>query len=271
MTEFHDLSEIALNSEGQSWGNLGYWKEETEYSAACAALARLLGDAAQLNSQSVIMDAGFGCGDQLLIWLDHYHVAGVRGVNNSRTQTTFARQQLTKTGHGRVAENLREGDVNDPAQWDFGDLAPPVNRILALDCAYHFPDRDRFWQQAASSLQPGGRVGVTDLMLSDEHYPRGLKAIVLKAMLKASRIPPGNMTDQNTYIRKMEEAGLEQVELHDISADVLPAFGRWWQNYRPSTRLSWPSRLKYEITARFLDWAWRKNLLRYQVVTAVRS
>ncbi|MEL6875501.1 MAG: class I SAM-dependent methyltransferase, partial [Pseudomonadota bacterium] len=270
VTEFHDLAEIALNSNGEAWGNLGYWKEETEYSAACAALARLLGDAVQLDTESVIMDAGFGCGDQLLMWLDHYHIAGLYGVNNSHSQTAFARQRLTETGHGQIADQLHEGDVNDPAHWDFGTGTPSVNRVIALDCAYHFPDRERFWQQTARALQPGGRVGVTDLILTDHYHQGGVGSLVLRAMLKASRIPSQNMIGEKEYIRSMEQAGLEQIELQDISSDVLPAFGKWWQTYQRTARLPWSGRLKYGITARFLDWAWRKNLLRYQLVTAVR-
>ncbi|MEO0439293.1 MAG: class I SAM-dependent methyltransferase [Pseudomonadota bacterium] len=270
MPEFHDLAEIALNSDGEAWGNLGYWKEEKEYSAAGAALARLLGDAVQLDTESVIMDAGFGCGDQLLLWLDHYHIAGLHGVNNSHSQTAFARQRLTEAGHGRFAEQLHEGDVNEPAHWDFGTGAPAVNRVIALDCAYHFPDRGRFWQQAARALQPGGRVGVTDLILSDRYHQGGFGSLGLTAMLKASRIPSENMIGEKEYIQKMQGAGLEQVELRDISSDVLPAFGQWWRAFRPSARLPWSGRLKYEITARFLGWAWRNNLLRYQLVTAVR-
>ncbi|MEM8917599.1 MAG: class I SAM-dependent methyltransferase [Pseudomonadota bacterium] len=270
MSEFHDLAEIALNKDGQAWGNLGYWKEETEYSAACAALARLLGDALQLDSESVIMDAGFGCGDQLLMWLDHYHVSGLHGVNHSLSQTAFARHRLTESGYGQIARQLLEGDVMDPAHWDFGAGTPSVNRVIALDCAYHFPDRGQFWQQAVRALQPGGRLGVTDLILSDHDRPVGLGSLFLGAMLKVSRIPSGNIVSEKEYVRKMKQAGLEQIELQDISTDVLPAFGRWWKAFRPSVKLPWSGRLKYEITARFLDWAWQSDLLRYQVVTAVR-
>ena len=270
MSEFHDLAEVALNSEGQAWGNLGYWKDATEYSAACAALAQLLGDAVHLGSRSSVMDAGFGCGDQLLMWLNRYQVAGVRGVNHSRSQTAMARRRLAEAGHAGDADNLREGDIHDPDHWDFGDNMPSVNRVIALDCAYHFPDRNRFWQHTARALSPGGRVGVTDLMLSDHYQPGGLRAFFLKLMLQGSRIPSANLVRESDYVRNMTLAGFEQIELQDISSEVLPAFGLWWRDYRPPARLPLASRLKYEITARFLDWAWRKDLLRYQVVTAVR-
>jgi len=58
MAEFHDLAELALNRDGQSWGNLGYWQTAEDYSAACRDLAVLLGEKASLSSHSAVFDAG---------------------------------------------------------------------------------------------------------------------------------------------------------------------------------------------------------------------
>lgn len=270
MTEFHDLGEISLNSEDEAWGNLGYWKDESEYSAACHALALLLGDAAELGMDSIVFDAGFGCGDQLLLWRDHYKVAQIFGINYSKSQTEFAKNRLQCSGSGFepdvVPATLQYGDATDPRAWSFQYPVGKPDRILALDCAYHFPSRTAFWKLSARYLQSGGKIAVTDLMLSDDHQPKSLKHRLLLWMLARSQIPAANMVNEDIYVEQMRQAGFENINLSDISEQVMPEFGNWWRSYRKGAdgrQLPWRSRIKYEITARFLDWAWRKQVLRY--------
>lgn len=273
MSEFHDLAEIALNSDGQAWGNLGYWKGASDYSRACRALALLLGDRAALDADSVVFDAGFGCGDQLLLWLNHFQIAAFGGVNNAIGQTRLAQRRLSEAGYEAHVPFLLSGDVNDPNSWDIGDLAGRINHVVALDCAYHFPSKTRFFQQAFALLPPSGRIGLTDFVLVDDHSASTIDPILLKIMLRLSRIPAANMIGRRAYTNCLDEAGFAAVEIEDISEQVMPSFGKWWRGYRAqdsrkAQNISWSDRMKYDVTARFLDWAYRKNILRYCIISA---
>lgn len=270
-SEFHDLSELALNSDGQSWGNLGYWDEaENNYSNACRALALQLGEAAQLNENSTIFDAGFGCGDQLCLWLDHFQVRNICGVNLSNSQTQWAKSLLAKKGHDDKSASIITASIDKQGAWHraIGDYS--ISHVLALDCAYHFPSRIGFFNLAQKQLEAGGRIAVTDFILSDHQNLNFAKKFLLSAMLNLSRIPRSNIVDRSLYLKQLDNNGFQNVKFHDVSQPVMAGFSGWIRS-RESEYLPFLSRLKYRITAAFLNWAYRQSVLQYFLITAEKQ
>jgi microcystin synthetase protein McyJ len=267
-TEFFDTAEVALNDGAQSWGNLGLWDTASTYSDACRALALALGTEAGLDERCHVFDAGFGCGDQLLLWLEHFKVASVQGVNLSNTQTDRARESLKRRGYGKHSNALHQGNINDPARWP---EQGQVNRVLCLDSAYHFPRRTDFLTRAARCLPAGGVLCLTDFVLS-ESYRGGVGELLLRAMLACSRIPRENLVTLPRYREQLADAGFEQVQTMDISEPVMLGFSHWWSRYRRNaSHLPKRSRLKYAVTARFLRWAHRRQILQYILIAARRG
>ena len=278
MAEFHDLAELALNRDGQSWGNLGFWQTAEDYSAACRALALLLGETADLSSHSVVFDAGFGCGDQLLLWLEHFQVARICGVNLSRSQTAHARAMLIEAGYPDVAAALVQGDISDPEAWSAALNREKPDHVLALDCAYHFPNRMEFFALAQQYLAPAGQLALTDFMLAEQHNTSSLAHRVLGWMLKLSRVAEANIVDRERYRLQLQETGFANIRVIDISEHVMPGLARFIRNLRldkipagAGTRPGWSGWLKYRLTGRFLEWAFRRSILRYCVITATKS
>jgi len=275
MSEFHDLAELALNREGESWGNLGYWQTATEYSDACRALALLLGEQAGLNPQSVVFDAGFGCGDQLLLWLEHFRVARVCGANLSRSQTAYAKAKLAKAGFPAAAAAIAQGDINDPEAWSAAANRP--SHVLALDCAYHFPSRVEFFALAQQYLAPTGQLALTDFMLSDQHRTGSFTHRILRWMLKRSHIAEANIVHRETYLRQLQQTGFSDIRIIDVSEHVMPGFARAILKLRQKNaaagvgkKIGWSALVKYRVTGRFLDWAYRRSILRYCVISATK-
>lgn len=285
MPEFHDLAEVALNDEGESWGNLGYWlgerEDEQSYSDACRALARVLADKIGLDAQSHVMDVGFGCGDQLLVWLNEYKASSVRGINFSKSQTQEAKQKLASQGYQDHAAKLVYGSANDQSLWHqlsaHSSTTPTsFNRVLALDCAYHFPDRSDFFSQAHRHMAATGKIGLTDFVLDTNHHPLSNR-LKLQTMLKLSRIPRHNMLLPYVYREQLSRAGFENIDISDISDAVMPRFKRWFKRFKQQYQqtkyrnMPWQQRLKYQSTADFLDWAFKHRVLRYVLVTAQKA
>ena len=279
MTEFHDLSEKILNTGDQYWGNLGYWQPDDDYSTACKGLANQLAVAASLNTNSRVLDVGFGCGDQLLLWLDEYHIESLCGINYSFSQTTVAQQRLVINGYLEAADNIHCADVGKLLalpQLKAANLNQ-INTVLALDCAYHFPSREQFVRDSFTLLKESNnsqpkRIVLTDIVLAkDFNQLSGLKKALLKGMLWLSRIPQNNIVTEKNSIKKLYDIGFKQVNSEDISESVFLPFGAWLASEEnrikaaASTRSIW---LKYKVTTTFLAWAYRKNVLRYVVLTA---
>ena len=263
MAEFHDLSELALNREGQSWGNLGYWQSATDYSGACRALALLLGEQAGLDHGSVAFDAGFGCGDQLLLWLEHFRVSRIFGVNLSRSQTARAKNLLASNGRTEAASTIFQGDVNDPDIWSVALNGARPSHVVALDCAYHFPSRPEFLELARQHLAPEGRLALTDFMLAEQHRTSGFRHQILRWMLKRSHIEETNIVHESVYRHQLLQAGFAGVCVRDISEYVMPAFSA-----TGGKKLPWAAWFKYAVTSRFLRWAHHHSVLRYCIIVA---
>ncbi|MCG8669884.1 MAG: class I SAM-dependent methyltransferase, partial [Pseudomonadales bacterium] len=141
---FFDSQDILLNIEQtHTWGNFGYWENTQRYATACEQLAKKLGTEAKLQAQDHVLDLGFGCGDQLQVWNQHFGVEHIEGWNISQEQYAIALQK-----HYDCNVELHCGDffsktVYDQAQYD---------KILALDSAYHFNTRSRFFEFAHQHL-----------------------------------------------------------------------------------------------------------------------
>lgn len=278
MAEFHDLAELALNRDGQSWGNLGYWQTADDYSAACRDLALKLGELAGLSRHSTIFDAGFGCGDQLLLWLEHFHVARVCGVNLSRSQTAYARTRLIAAGYPDVAAALLRGDVSDPRGWAEALDRQEPDHVIALDSAYHFRDRRRFFALTQQHLAPAGRLSLTDFVLTNDHGTVSFSHRLLRWMLKLSHIPETNIVDLDRYELQLQEAGFDNVQVIDISEQVMPGLAQFIRDLRQDNvvarddrKLAWSGWIKYRLTGRFLEWAFRRSVLRYYLISATKS
>ena len=91
-------------------------------------------------------------------------------------------------------------------------------------------------------------------------------------MLRASRIPRRNIVTLARYTEGLADNGFGGIEVRDLSEQVMLGFSSWWERYREGiSQLPMRSRLKYGITARFLRWAYRNNVLRYVALSARRN
>jgi cyclopropane fatty-acyl-phospholipid synthase-like methyltransferase len=92
---------------------------------------------AGLNSTHSLLDTGFGCGDQLVVWLQEFKLSDVCGVNLSSSKTRYAQQKITALQRNTdIRCELQVSDCCQPSAWQ--GLDPHFDRIIALDCIYHF-------------------------------------------------------------------------------------------------------------------------------------
>ena len=264
-SEFFNLAEVALNDQAQHWGNLGYWQYDHHYSDACRQLAIELGQYARLEKGQTLFDAGFGCGDQILVWYKGFDVRYVVGVNLSVSQTKTAARKLQAMGYLQQSD-LQQGDIH---RIERPQKAGQFDRVVALDCIYHFPDKSLFFLQAHELLAAQGILAFTDLVVNVDAKKRWRYSAV-RLMCKLSRIPAANMKDMQQLRQGLEDQGYHKIEHQDISAQVMEGFAQWYFGpYRPDrNKLTLAQHLKYKITARFLRWSHHNDLLSYRLIRA---
>ena len=211
---------IATNalSESGLYLNLGFWRDDvTNVDQASTALVHLLGKAADLKPGDRALDVGYGFGDQDAEWLRAFDPAEIVGLNITESQVETARARMEEQGlSGRI--DLRQGSATD---MPVDDAA--FDKVLALECAFHFETRDDFFHEAFRVLKPGGRLATADILPAepaDNALTRAVQRATWDITARTWNIPAANAVRPPAYARQLEAAGFTNVRITSIRERV---------------------------------------------------
>jgi ubiquinone/menaquinone biosynthesis C-methylase UbiE len=238
-----------LVTERSLYLNLGYWKDAPEtLDDACDAMAILLAERAQLSRDDRVLDVGFGFGDQDLFWMDRYAPQHITGLNVTPFQVRAARQRVAERGLADRID-LREGSATEIPLEDGS-----IDKVLALECAFHFQTRDRFFAEAFRVMRSGGRLALTDIIPLPRDGKLGLKGKLTAYVGRAFwQICAENMYDRDEYAARLARAGFEHVRVTSLHDEVMEPFARFTLR-----RMSEPeviARLNPSLRAMFVETA----------------
>jgi cyclopropane fatty-acyl-phospholipid synthase-like methyltransferase len=198
--------------------NLGFWQHAQSYDDACYALAELLANAAQMDESDTVLDAGFGFAEQDLFWSRTFRPARIVGLNVTKLQVELGTQRVRDAGlSGRV--HLVCGSASEMAI-----ASNSVTKVVALESAFHFHTRERFFEEAFRVLKPGGRIATTDLVFLPVRFTPGPTWLLGRLALAAWQVPRCNVGSIDDYAAKLRGAGFEDVQVRSIRDQVLVPF-----------------------------------------------
>jgi len=160
----YDLFQTSLESVGKErkFLNYGYTVSRAQtYEERQERLCLEVFEAAEIGPRDVVVDVGFGSGEQDFLLARTREFGSLIGFNISEKQCRYASQRaVAENVAHRLSFRHGEAEVLD------GVSSGSVDRILAIECAFYF-DRPRFYERAAEVLKPGGRVVLADISMSD--------------------------------------------------------------------------------------------------------
>ena len=195
--------------------NWGLWSPNTdELDDAALALVLRLGELAGFGPDTTLLDVGFGFGDQLIDWCRHANLGKAEGVNVCPEQTEMARRRIADAGFAdRV--RVRVGEATDlPFENDSFDA------VTAVECAFHFHTREKFFRQARRVLRPEGRLVLADF-IGLESTSRAQKFAQTVAA-RAWKFAPGSFCTLDEYRAQLKNAGFHDISIEVVTDRVIP-------------------------------------------------
>ncbi|MFW9874541.1 MAG: arsenite methyltransferase [Candidatus Thorarchaeota archaeon] len=163
---------------------------------------------ASIKEGETVVDLGSGAGFDCFLAANKVGNTGkVIGVDMTPQMIDTARENAYKNNYENIEFRLGEIE-NLPVANNTADL-------IISNCVINLsPDKDKVFQEAYRVLKPGGRLMVSDIVLTKE-LPEDIKnsmdayvGCVSGAILK------------DEYIKKIEKAGFNEVEIKDFAEAV---------------------------------------------------
>jgi erythromycin 3''-O-methyltransferase len=205
-----------LFAEQSLFHNLGYWKDHpATLDKACQAMAMLVGEAAAFGSQDTILDVGFGFGDQDLFWMEHFSPKRIVGLDIIPSHVTLARRRL---GEHQLEDRI-ELRLGSATQLPFKPGS--FDKVVALESAFHFITREKFFHEAYRVLRPGGRIATAEPIPMAGNKQSWLAEYLQRSIVAT---PKENLYPRETYEKKLEQVGFQHIRVVSIREHVYAPF-----------------------------------------------
>ena len=232
----------------------GYWDGEADRADLPAAMERLNAEVlagAELADGQVLLDAGCGFGGTLSAIAAARKGMRLTGLNIDERQLAVAREKAP--GPSFV--------VGDACSLPFPEAR--FDRVLAVECIFHFPSRLTFLKEAARVLRPGGRLTLSDFVPPDPGGAPTWWGTWLGDQVARGYGLMGTGWPDGDYAAMARAAGLEVVLDRDITENTMRTYPALigllkLGDGEAVRRLRWATRL--------LEWSSRFGLIRYRIV-----
>jgi len=204
---------------GSDFVNYGYWQEGTPDARAASEnlMEQLL--AWLPEKEGTILDVACGKGASTRYLLGYYPATAVTGINVSEKQLETCR---------RLAPGCRFM-LMDAVALDFPDNF--FDNIICVEAAFHFNTREQFFREALRVLKPGGRLVLSDILLTQEAEER-----------RRFRAVDNFLSGPTAYEALMKRTGFQGIKVVDAT---VPCFhGAYWN----LVRFSHEKLLRHEMT-----------------------
>ena len=263
------LSKFEHNNSGleKSFGrhvHWGYWQNpllangnDEDFAIAAENLTRNICDIADIRDHQSVLDAGCGFGGTIAYLNENFQCMDLTGINIDKRQLDRAEKLVSVAPGNKIT--FTEADAcalpDDDIQFD---------RILAVECIFHFSSRERFFEQSQHLLKTGGSLTISDFIPATFFLPIAW-LLSVQPIQKFSFFGSCNIKyTLNKYKRLADRYGFELMA-SDITIHTLPTYDYLETILRSSTNSAYLT-LIANVTLHVTQFISRHGFLKYQIL-----
>jgi cyclopropane fatty-acyl-phospholipid synthase-like methyltransferase len=253
MLTLMDVQPDAIVASNMHWGLFGPDDPATmtAYMHAAVRLTERMCEIAGVRDGIRLLDVGCGFGGTI-DWIDkHFTGCELVGLNIDRRQLLKARKQVAPSGNNAISWVEADGCAL-PFETGAFDV------VLAVECIFHFPSRQRFFRDARRVVKNDGRMALSDLTINEGNMRDGFEFITttdraFRGYHGDLKVPP----TARTYARLASRTGFRTIVDEDVTVATLPTYRvlvEMYENYGWMEALEEISLLQELAERRFLDY-----------------
>lgn len=242
----------------------GYWQQPSkwkctskDYHLAANHLTEKICSLANIDNNQTVLDVGCGFGGTLSYINNKYSDMNLIGVNIDIRQLKRAKTIVKKNEKNQINFINSNGCYLPLKDKRF-------ENILAIECLFHFPCREKFFIDAYKALKPGGAITISDFIPHPVFLPSCWLAS-FKIFRRFNFFGPCNFTYTLKSYKKLAQKYNLTMKVVDISRNTVPTY-----DYLAHLAKSITLEKRYQLFVRlflfnmkFLTWT---RLLGYKII-----
>jgi ubiquinone/menaquinone biosynthesis C-methylase UbiE len=202
----------------------GYWPEPKnasgtveDFAEAAEKLSQIICDAAGIKDGMRVLDVGCGFGGTIASLNERFSGLDLVGLNIDERQLERARKEVTPINNNKI-----EFIQGNACELPFTDQS--FDAVIAVECIFHFPDREAFFQEAKRVLRTSKSLALSDFILANAETSFLFAFSALIEQFIALFYGKFNNCTLEDYAKIAEKTGLITTLQQDITAEILPTY-----------------------------------------------